>query len=117
MLNQEGFVSEATGDNIFIIRDGLVYTPPAACGILRGITRDAVIEVAAGLGIEVREEFFTQQFVYNADECFLTGTAAEVVAVVEVDGRLIGDGKPGAMTQRLNAAFRELVASTGTPIE
>lgn len=116
MLNQEGFVAEATGDNIFVLRDGVLFTPPAASGILRGITRDAVIEVAGGQGLEVREEFFTTQFVYNADECFLTGTAAEVVPVVQVDGRTIGDGRPGAVTKALIAGFRELVAGEGTPI-
>ena len=116
MLNQQGFVSEATGDNIFVLRDGALYTPPAGAGCLRGITREAVIELAKQARIEVREEFFTLQFVYNADECFLTGTAAEVIAVVDVDGRAIGTGKPGAKTQQLNRAFREMVASEGAPI-
>ncbi len=117
MLNQAGLVSEATGDNVFVIRDGKLYTPPLAAGILCGITRDAVIELARAAGIEVVEQFFTVQFVYNGDECFLTGTAAEVIPMVEVDQRPIGDGRPGAVTKQLIDAFRALVASEGTPIK
>jgi len=116
MLNQQGYVSEATGDNIFVIRDGKIHTPPIGANILMGITRDTVIELAKEAGIEVIEEYFTTQYVYNGDECFLTGTAAEVIPVVEVDERPIGDGKPGPITWQLIAAFREHVKHHGTPI-
>ncbi|MCC7494847.1 MAG: branched-chain-amino-acid transaminase [Fimbriimonadaceae bacterium] len=116
MLNSLGNVSEATGDNIFVVRDGVILTPPIAAGILQGITRDAVIELARAAGFTVKEEFFNVQVVYNADECFLTGTAAEVIPVRELDGREIGDGQPGAVTRQLIAAFRELVKHDGTPI-
>lgn len=116
MLNQAGQVAEATGDNLFVLRDGVLYTPPTAAGILVGITREAVLGLAVELGIEVREQPFGLQFVYNGDECFLTGTAAEVIPVVEVDQRPIGDGRPGRVTQELIAAFRRLVAGSGTPI-
>jgi branched-chain amino acid aminotransferase len=116
MLNKEGYVTEGTGDNIFIIRGGRILTPPAYLGILPGITRDAVIEIARELGIPVEEAVFTLHDVYTADECFLTGTAAEVVPVVEADARKIGSGKPGAMTQRLTKRFRERTVAEGTPI-
>lgn len=117
MLNQRGEVAEATGDNVFVVRDGVIYTPPVAAGILRGITRDTVIKLAREQQIEVREEAFTVQFVYTGDECFLTGTAAEVVPVFEVDQRPIGSGEPGEITGRLIDAFRALVAREGTPIQ
>ena len=116
MLNQLGYVSEATGDNIFVVRDGRLHTPPIGANILMGITRDTVIELARETGLEVIEEYFTTQYVYNGDECFLTGTAAEVVPVVEVDERAIGDGQPGEITRRLIAAFREHVKDHGTVI-
>ncbi|NUP99411.1 MAG: branched-chain-amino-acid transaminase [Armatimonadetes bacterium] len=116
MLNQMGFVAEATGDNVFVVHDGRLYTPPVSAGILVGITRDAVLDVARRMQLEIVEQFFTSQFVYNADECFLTGTAAEVIPVVEVDGRRIGGGRPGDITKRLIAGFHELVANDGTPI-
>lgn len=116
MLNQQGMVAEATGDNIFVYRDGALYTPPIGSGLLVGITRQVVLELAAQRGLPVRQEPFTVQFVHNADECFLTGTAAEVIPVVELDGRSIGDGKPGRLTRELIASFRELTASSGTPI-
>ncbi|MBI5834363.1 MAG: branched-chain-amino-acid transaminase [Armatimonadetes bacterium] len=116
MLNDQGYVAEATGDNIFVVRDGHVYTPPVAAGILRGITRDTVMDLAHEGEIALTEEFFTLQFVYSADELFLTGSAAEVVPVVSVDDRPIGDGKPGAITAKLMGLFRNYVAHTGTPI-
>jgi branched-chain amino acid aminotransferase len=116
MLNDLGLVAEATGDNIFLVRDGRLYTPPIAAGILRGITRDTVLDLARDLELPIHEEFFTGQFVYTADECFLTGTAAEVIPVKEVDGRPIGDGQPGAVTRRLIEAFHRYVGCTGTPI-
>jgi len=105
MLNHLGYVAECTGDNLFIVRDGRLFTPPIAAGILEGITRDEIIDIARGLGIEVREENLTRQDLYVADECFLTGTAAEVVPVVRIDKRTIGDGRPGPITRRLAEEF------------
>jgi branched-chain amino acid aminotransferase len=105
MLNHLGYVCECTGDNLFIVRDGRLSTPPVAAGILEGITRDCVIGIAREFGIEVREEDLTRQDLYVADECFLTGTAAEVAPVVRIDHRQIGDGKPGAITRKLAAEF------------
>ena len=117
MLNHVGLVAECTGDNIFIVRDGMISTPPLTAGALDGITRGAVFEIAQELGIPIRERDFSRHDVFIADECFLTGTAAEVIAAVKLDGREIGDGKPGAVTQRIIARFRELTQSTGTPID
>jgi branched-chain amino acid aminotransferase len=108
MLNHKGEVAECTGDNIFLVRAGDLLTPPLDAGILAGVTRDAVIELARGAGIEVREISLTKHDVYIADECFLTGTAAEVVPVVKVDSRIIGSGKPGPITRDLEKRFREL---------
>ena len=105
MLNHQGFVAECTGDNVFIVRDGRLFTPPIAAGILKGITRDEIIAIAAELGIEVREENLTRYDLYVADECFLTGTAAEVVSVVRIDKRTIGSGKPGLVSRRLADEF------------
>jgi len=106
MLNHLGYVAECTGDNLFIVRDGVLFTPPIAAGILEGITRDEILAIARDQGIKVREENLTRQDLYVADECFLTGTAAEVVPVVRIDKRPIGDGKPGPVTQRLAEEFR-----------
>jgi branched-chain amino acid aminotransferase len=108
MLNHKGEVAEATGDNIFLVRGGILQTPPLDAGILEGITRDAVIELARGAGIEVSEMPLTRHDVYISDECFLTGSAAEVIPVVKIDNRLIGDGKPGPITRDLIARFRKL---------
>ncbi len=108
MLNHKGEVAECTGDNIFLVRHGELWTPPLDAGILEGITRDAVIEVARGAGIEVRETPLTKHDVYIADECFLTGTAAEVIPVVKVDSRTIGTGKPGPVTRDLEKRFKRL---------
>jgi branched-chain amino acid aminotransferase len=108
MLNHKGEVAECTGDNIFLVRRGVLYTPPLEAGILGGITRECVIEIAREAGIEVRETPLTKHDVYVADECFLTGTAAEVVPVVKVDNRTIGTGKPGPMTRDLEKRFRKL---------
>jgi branched-chain amino acid aminotransferase len=116
MLNEQGFVSECTGDNIFIIKNGVIYTPPIAAGALAGVTRSVVFDLAAEFGIPIREPMMTRYDIFTADECFLTGTAAEVIPAVKLDTRLIGDGKPGPITQRLIGRFRELTASTGTPI-
>jgi branched-chain amino acid aminotransferase len=108
MLNHKGEVAECTGDNIFLVRGGVLYTPPLEAGILGGITRDCVIEIARDAEIDVRETPLTKHDVYVADECFLTGTAAEVVPVVKVDSRTIGSGKPGSMTRDLEKRFRKL---------
>lgn len=116
MLNADGYVAEATADNIFIVARGTLITPPATAGILEGITRNAVMELAVREGIPLEERLFTLHALYNADECFLTGTGAEVVPVVRVDGRTIGAGVPGQITLRLMKAFRELVQQEGTPI-
>ncbi len=117
MLNAEGYVAEATGDNIFIVKKGVLITPPTHVGILEGITRNAVMDLARKQGIPVEEKVFTLFDVYNADECFLTGTAAEVIPTVKVDGRLIANGKPGKITWELIAAFRELTKVDGTLIK
>ncbi|MCC6123445.1 MAG: branched-chain-amino-acid transaminase [Pirellulales bacterium] len=111
MLNHKGEVSECTGDNIFIVRRGALLTPPNEAGILEGITRDAVMELARKAGIEVRETPLTKHDVYVAEECFLTGSAAEVVPVIKVDARTIGGGKPGPVTRDLMARFHELTKS------
>lgn len=111
MLNHNGEVSECTGDNIFIVKDGVLKTPPPEAGILEGITRGAVMKLAQGAGIEVRETAMVRHDIYIADECFLTGTAAEVIAVVSLDGRTIGTGKPGPITQDLLVRFRNLTQS------
>lgn len=116
LINQEGYVVECTGDNIFLVRNGVLITPPSHVGALEGITRNTVLELAAEMGISAKEELFTRYEVYTADECFLTGTAAEVIPVVKVDRRVIGEGVPGALTLKLNAAFRELTQTTGTPV-
>jgi branched-chain amino acid aminotransferase len=111
MLNHKGEVAECTGDNIFLVRGGKLLTPPTDAGILEGITREAVMELARDAGIEVREIPLTKHDVFIADECFLTGTAAEVVPVVKVDSRKIGDGTPGSITRDLMERFRKLTRS------
>ena len=108
MLNQKGEVAECTGDNIFIVRGGVLLTPPNDAGILEGITREAVIELARAAGREVRETALTRHDVYIADECFLTGTAAEVIPVVKLDDRRIGEGVPGPVTRELSQKFHRL---------
>lgn len=113
MLNNEGYVAEATGDNIFIVKNGALITPPSFIGILEGITRNAVMDLAREEGIPVYEKVFTRHDLYVADECFLTGTAAEVIPTVKIDGRTIGDGKPGRMTLDLIQRFRELTKTDG----
>ena len=116
MLNEEGYVAECTGDNVFIIKRGEIFTPPIYAGSLCGITWQAVLEISAELGLKVHVQPLTRYDLYTADEFFLTGTAAEVIAAVKLDGRVIGDGKSGPVTQRIIARFRELTQSTGTPI-
>ena len=114
MLNDQGYVAECSGDNIFIVHKGKVFTPPANAGALRGITREVVFELAEQLDIPLVETNLTRYDLWIADECFLTGTAAEVVPVVKIDGREIGDGKPGSVTGRFLEAFHDRVARDGT---
>jgi branched-chain amino acid aminotransferase len=116
MLNDAGNVAECTADNVFVIKRGQIFTPPITAGALRGITRGIVFEVAAELGIKVLETDITRHDIFVADECFLTGTAAEIIPVVKADGRLIGNGKPGPITTRTMARFRQMTRETGTPI-
>ena len=116
MLNEQGYVAECSGDNVFIIQGGILVTPPTAAGSLRGITRDVILELAVELGIPVEKKDLTRYDIWIADECFVSGTAAEVVPVVEVDSRKIGDGQPGAQTRRLLAKFKDLVSVGGTRI-
>ena len=105
MYNHEGYVAEATGDNVFIVRDGVIYTPPAEAGSLEGVTRGVVIRLAKEENFEVVEKNLTRFDLYVCDEFFLTGTAAEVIGIVEIDGRVIGDGKPGPITKLLRKKF------------
>jgi branched-chain amino acid aminotransferase len=116
MLTAGGFVAECTADNVFVVKAGRVLTPPAYLGILQGVTRQTVLDLCAGLGIPAAEQVLTLHDMYTADECFLTGTGAELGPVVELDGRQIGSGRPGAVTQRILAAFRDLAAREGTPV-
>lgn len=116
LLNPHGYVCEATGDNIFLVRGSSLVTPPPSAGILEGITRNTVMDLARQQGLDVREENLTRYDLYTADEVFLTGTAAEIVPVVTIDRRTIGEGKPGRTTGRLAEAFRALARKTGTPI-
>jgi branched-chain amino acid aminotransferase len=109
MLNMKGEVAECSGDNIFIVRDGTLLTPPTDAGILEGVTRDVVIELGRASSIPVRETALTRHDVYVADECFLTGTAAEVIPVVQCDGRTIGSGVPGPITRNIRSQFLDLV--------
>jgi branched-chain amino acid aminotransferase len=116
MLNPAGFVAECTGDNIFIVKGGRLFTPPISAGALNGITRGVVLELARQDGITVSEPNLTRYDLFNADECFLTGTGAEIIAAVNIDGRVVGDGKPGPVTGRLIGQYRALTESTGEPI-
>lgn len=116
MLSADGYVAEATGDNIFIVKNGVLITPPVYLGVLEGITRNTVMEIAREKGIKVEEKVFSRHDVFTADECFLTGTAAECIPVVRVDGRMIGGGKPGKMTWELMKAFRDLTKVDGPKI-
>ena len=116
MLNDAGNVAECTADNVFIIKRGQIFTPPITAGALRGITRSVIFEIAAELGMKVVEADITRHDVFIADECFLTGTAAEVIPVIKADGRPIGNGKPGPISARMIARFRQLTRETGTPI-
>jgi len=113
MLNAQGYVAEGSADNIFIVKNGVVFTPPAYVGALEGITRGAVMELCGKLGLPLKEVPFTLHDVYVADEVFFTGTAAEIIAVREVDGRVIGQGKAGPITMQLLKEFREIVTVDG----
>ncbi len=110
MLNHEGYVAEGTGENIFIVKDQVLIAPPNYVGALSGITRQVVIEIAQKKGIVFKEILFCRHELFNADECFFTGTAAKIVPVVNVDGRIIGSGAPGELTKKFMAAFRDLVS-------
>jgi branched-chain amino acid aminotransferase len=116
MLNSEGFVAECTGDNIFILHQGKIFTPPLAAGALYGITRNTVIELARQEGFTVEEKNLTRYDLFIADECFLTGSGAEIVPVVKIDKRIIGEGKPGKVTRQLEAKYHELTKVSGEPI-
>ena len=116
MLNAEGYVAECTGDNIFIVKGGMLQTPPLSAGALYGITRAVVMELARQNDMAVSEPNLTRHDLFNADECFLTGTGAEIIAVVKIDGRVIGRGKPGAVTEKLVAQYRQLTQVSGEPI-
>jgi len=117
MLTLDGYVAEGTGENIFIVKRGELLTPPAYMGILKGITRQVVMQLAKGEGVPVHEVVLTLYDVYTADECFITGTAAEIVPVVKLDGRTIGDGVPGPITKTLIQKFRQYTQQVGVPIE
>jgi branched-chain amino acid aminotransferase len=116
MLNEQGYVAECTADNIFIVQAGVLLTPAAAHGALRGITRGTVLDIARDLGLPCRETDLTRYDVWCADECFLTGTGAEVIPVVKLDGREIGAGRPGPVTARVRAAFGQRVLAEGVRI-
>lgn len=116
MLNAEGFVAECTGDNLFIVKAGQLMTPPLSAGALYGITRGTVIELAEAAGYKVSEPNLTRYDLFNADECFLTGTGAEMVPVTKIDGRVIGNGKPGRVTKELTANYHALTNASGEPI-
>jgi branched-chain amino acid aminotransferase len=117
MLNPQGQVAEASGDNVFAIKNGIITTPPSWCGALEGLTRKKVMELAEQAGYTVRESVMARYDLYVADEVFLTGTAAEVISVVDIDKRPIGDGKPGPITTELRRRYAECAQSEGTPIQ
>jgi branched-chain amino acid aminotransferase len=114
MLSSSGYVTECTGENIFVVKGKQLLTPPPYIGVLRGVTRQSVMDLGLKLKLDVREELLTRHDLFNADECFLTGTAAEIVPVVKIDGRMIGSGKPGPMTKKLQAGFHQLTKTEGT---
>lgn len=113
MLDSLGYVAECTGDNIFTVKEGKIYTPPQCMGTLRGITRDTVLEIAEEKGISTNEHVITRHELYISDECFLTGTAAEIIPVVKIDGRKIGNGNPGSITKEMLEEFREITLKDG----
>src|SRR5258706_1161478 len=116
MLNSEGYVSECTGDNVFIVKEGHLSTPPLSAGALYGITRRVVMEMAIQAGLTVSEPNLTRYDLFNADECFLTGTGAELVPVVKIDGRVIGSGRPSSVTRKSAAEYRILTKASREPI-
>jgi len=116
MLNSEGYVAEGTADNLFIVKNGELYTPPLSAGALYGITRATVIELAQQACVKVCEPNLTRYDLFNADECFVTGTGAEIMPVVKIDGRAIGNGKPGPLTKRLTREYHALTQVSGEPI-
>jgi len=116
MLNHEGYLVEGTVENIFLVKGKKLLTPPCHIGALEGITRQTTIDLAPSVGLSAEEALLTANDLYTADECFLTGTGAELVPVVQVDGRAIGDGKPGPVTQKMLAAYREYTKQVGIPI-
>ncbi len=116
MLNAQGYVAECTGDNIFIVKGGQLLTPPLSAGALYGITRGTVMALARETGLAVSEPDLTRYDLFNADECFLTGTGAEIIAVVKIDGRVIGRGRPGPVTEGLIGQYRALTQASGEPI-
>lgn len=116
MLNSEGYVAEGTADNIFVVRKGALYTPPLSAGALYGITRQTVIELAEAAGWKVTEPNLTRYDLFNADECFLTGTGAELIPVVKIDGRIIGSGQPGPITRQLVENYHALTKTVGERI-
>ncbi|MCC6415601.1 MAG: branched-chain-amino-acid transaminase [Opitutaceae bacterium] len=116
MLNDQGYIAECTADNIFIVHKGAIVTPAASQGALKGITRDTIFDIAAELNVPIHEANMTRYDAWCADECFLTGSGAEVVPVVKLDGRVIGSGKPGEITRRVLASFRRRVLIEGTKL-
>jgi len=116
MLNPQGQVAEASGDNVFAVKNGIITTPPSWCGALEGLTRNKVMELARKTGYEVRESVMARYDLYTADEVFLTGTAAEIISVVDIDKRQIGNGKPGKITKELSVLYADCARSEGTPI-
>lgn len=116
MLNDQGYVAECTGDNIFMLKDGVLYTPKIASGSLKGITREVVIDIAKELNIELVETEMTRYDTWIADEMFLTGTAAELIPIVEVDSRKIGNGQPGKVTEQFLDVFKSKVSKEGVKI-
>ncbi len=116
MLNPQGFVAEASGDNVFAVKDDVLLTPPAWCGSLCGVTQAVVTMLAREMGYTVKEEVLSRYDLYNADEVFLTGTAAELIGVVDIDKRTIGNGKPGPITKKLKKRFHSFANSNGVEI-
>lgn len=116
MLTTAGYVAECTGENIFIVKNKILLTPPTYVGVLEGITRQTTMELACKLGFKAKEEILTRYDIYNADECFITGTAAQIMPVVKLDGRIIGNGTPGKITFQLIKEFQKLTKKEGTPV-
>ncbi|MBU1626760.1 branched-chain-amino-acid transaminase [bacterium] len=116
MLNEAGYVGEATADNIFIVNEGILETPPSYMGILEGITRATIIKIAEASGIKVHKTGILMHDIYNADECFLTGSGAELIPVIEADRRMIGNGKPGTIFKMLLKKFRDITKTDGIPV-